>query len=43
MSDIPYDKYAEWVQNAPVQRISQLVDIGCGTGVLTCAICKSRI
>ncbi|WP_427137068.1 class I SAM-dependent DNA methyltransferase [Psychrobacillus psychrodurans] len=36
MSDIPYNKYAEWVQQyAPVTRSKKLVDIGCGTGVLS--------
>ncbi|SEM48708.1 Methyltransferase domain-containing protein [Paenisporosarcina quisquiliarum] len=36
MSDIPYNKYAEWVQQyAPVTTSKKLVDIGCGTGVLS--------
>ncbi|WP_419959068.1 class I SAM-dependent DNA methyltransferase [Psychrobacillus sp. BM2] len=36
MSDIPYNKYAEWVeQNAPLSTSKKLVDIGCGTGVLS--------
>ncbi|MCZ8541524.1 class I SAM-dependent DNA methyltransferase [Psychrobacillus psychrodurans] len=36
MSDIPYNKYAEWVrQYAPVTTSKKLVDIGCGTGVLS--------
>lgn len=36
MSDIPYHKYAAWIQqHAPVVKGKKLVDIGCGTGVLS--------
>ncbi|WP_391116125.1 class I SAM-dependent DNA methyltransferase [Psychrobacillus sp. L3] len=36
MSDIPYAKYAEWVQKeAPTSAGTKLIDIGCGTGVLS--------
>ncbi|MDI2588185.1 class I SAM-dependent methyltransferase [Psychrobacillus sp. NEAU-3TGS] len=42
MSDIPYDKYAEWVQaTAPVSSRKRLVDIGCGTGVLSVKFAKA--
>lgn len=42
MSDIPYDKYAEWVQDkAPVSENKRLVDIGCGTGVLSVKFAKA--
>lgn len=42
MSDIPYAKYAEWVQkNAPVSAGNRLVDIGCGTGVLSIPFAKA--
>ncbi len=42
MSDIPYDKYAEWVQGkAPVSENKRLVDIGCGTGVLSVKFAKA--
>jgi len=42
MSDIPYDKYAEWVQaTAPVSTGKRLVDIGCGTGVLSVKFAKA--
>lgn len=34
--DIPYDKYVEWVlQHAPCNQFPNLLDIGCGTGVLS--------
>ena len=36
MSDIPYHKYAAWIQqHAPAVKGKKLVDIGCGTGVLS--------
>lgn len=42
MSDIAYDKYAEWVQRfAPVSAGNRLVDIGCGTGVLSVHFAKA--
>ncbi|WP_144511149.1 class I SAM-dependent methyltransferase [Bacillus sp. FJAT-22090] len=42
MSDIAYDKYAEWVQTfAPVSAGQRLVDIGCGTGVLSVQFAKA--
>ena len=42
MSDIPYEKYAEWVQKfAPVSAGKRLVDIGCGTGVLSVEFAKA--
>ncbi|MFJ8063073.1 class I SAM-dependent DNA methyltransferase [Psychrobacillus sp. NPDC096426] len=42
MSDIPYDKYAEWVQaSAPIAAGKRLVDIGCGTGVLSVLFAKA--
>lgn len=42
MSDIPYNKYAEWVQsNAPLNTSKRLVDIGCGTGVLSIQFAKA--
>lgn len=42
MSDIAYDKYAKWVQTfAPVSAGKQLVDIGCGTGVLSVQFAKA--
>ncbi|TQR10594.1 class I SAM-dependent DNA methyltransferase [Psychrobacillus soli] len=42
MSDIPYDKYAKWVQaSAPASSGKRLVDIGCGTGVLSVQFAKA--
>lgn len=42
MSDIPYAKYAEWVLNeAPPSAGNNLVDIGCGTGVLSIQFAKA--
>lgn len=36
MTDIPYSAYVEWVQRyAPVHDFPNVLDIGCGTGVLT--------
>lgn len=35
MTDIPYDKYVEWIQSvAPATQYKQLLDIGCGTGTM---------
>lgn len=42
MSDIPYDKYAEWVlDKAPIFKNKRLMDIGCGTGVLSVSFAKA--
>ncbi|TQR19259.1 class I SAM-dependent DNA methyltransferase [Psychrobacillus vulpis] len=42
MSDIPYAKYVEWVQKeAPISKGNKLVDIGCGTGVLSIEFSKA--
>ncbi|MER2262583.1 MAG: class I SAM-dependent methyltransferase [Psychrobacillus sp.] len=42
MSDIPYDKYAEWVlDKAPILKNKRLMDIGCGTGVLSVSFAKA--
>lgn len=36
MTDIPYDEYVEWVKAyAPPSEYPTLLDIGCGTGILT--------
>lgn len=35
MQDIPYDQYVQWVaEKAPASQNKQLLDIGCGTGVM---------
>jgi len=41
MKDIPYSKYAEWVAaNAPAEKGAKLLDVGCGTGVLSMEFAK---
>lgn len=36
MTDIPYDEYVRWVKmHAPCSKYSTLLDVGCGTGILT--------
>lgn len=40
--DIPYDKYVEWVlQHAPCNQFPNLLDIGCGTGVLSLLLTRA--
>lgn len=35
MQDIPYDAYVQWImQKAPASQFINLLDIGCGTGVM---------
>ena len=42
MSDIPYDKYTKWVlDKAPIFNNKRLMDIGCGTGVLSVSFAKA--
>ncbi|WP_341299847.1 class I SAM-dependent methyltransferase [Lysinibacillus sp. FSL H8-0500] len=40
--DIPYDRYVDWVvQNAPSNQYPTLLDIGCGTGVLSMLLAQA--
>ena len=42
MTDIPYAAYVEWVkEHAPAANNQNLLDIGCGTGVMAVEFAKA--